>query len=308
MNNPEIRFIRNKDIDYTKWDQCISNSPYGIAYACSWYLDRICSHWDALIWGDYLYVMPLVNSKKYGISYIYQPFFTQQLGIFSHFAPEPEIVNQFLHAIPGRFKLTDMKLNLGNKPGSSMFQIQPNTTFHLQLDSGIETIRSNYNTNTKRNIQKAIQHKIFISPVYDLTQFLKFTQENLKEKSPEIKAKHYASFQKVISHALYHQFGEIYGAWDSGNNLVAAVFFLHSNQKSIYLAATSNEVGIKQSAMFLLIDTFIQNHSGQKRVLDFEGSNIAGIARFYAGFGAQPQTYYSVHQNRLPKLVQLFKK
>jgi len=308
MNNPKIRFINNQDIDRDKWDQCISISPFGIAYAYSWYLDRICSHWDALIWGDYLYVMPLVNSKKFGISYVYQPFFTQQLGVFSHFTPEPEIVNQFLHAIPRRFKLTDMKLNLGNKPGSSMFLIQPNTTFHLQLDSGIDPIRTNYNANTKRNIQKAIQHKVFISPVYDMIQFLKFTQENLKEKSPEIKAKHYAAFQKVISHALYNQFGEIYGAWDSGNNLVAAVFFLHSTQKSIYLAATSNEDGIKQSAMFLLIDTFIQNYSGKNRVLDFEGSNIAGIARFYAGFGAQPQTYYSIHQNRLPKLLQLFKK
>lgn len=308
MNNPEIRFVKNKDIDYAKWDQCISISPFGIAYSYSWYLDRICSNWDALIWGNYLYVMPLVNNKKFGISYIYQPFFTQQLGVFSHFTPEPEIVNQFLQAIPDHFRLIDMKLNLGNKPGSDQFSIQSNTTFHLRLSPDIDLIRSNYNSNTKRNIQKAIQHKVFISPVYDSTQFLKFTQENLKEKSPEIKAKHYAAFQKVISHALYNQFGEIYGAWDSENNLVAAVFFLHSTQESIYLAATSNEDGIKQSAMFLLIDTFIQNYSGKKRILDFEGSNIAGIARFYAGFGAQPQIYYSVHQNRLPKLLQLFKK
>jgi hypothetical protein len=42
--------------------------------------------------------------------------------------------------------------------------------------------------------------------------------------------------------------------------------------------------------------------------LDFEGSNIPGIARFYKGFGALPQTYYSLHQNRLPKLLQIFKK
>ena len=67
---------------------------------------------------------------------------------------------------------------------------------------------------------------------------------------------------------------------DSANNLVASVFFLTSNQKSIYLAATSNQTGIEQSAMFLLIDTFIQNNAGKKQILDFEGSNISGIARF----------------------------
>jgi hypothetical protein len=60
--------------------------------------------------------------------------------------------------------------------------------------------------------------------------------------------------------------------------------------------------------MFLLIDTFIQNNSGKNLILDFEGSNIPGIARFYKGFGAMAETYYSVHQNRLPRLLRIFKK
>ena len=308
MSNPEIKFVDNKDIDRTKWDQCIANSSFGIVYAYSWYLDRICPYWDALVWGNYLYVMPLVNNKKYGISYIYQPFFTQQLGIFSNFPPESDIVNQFLNSIPGKFRLTDMNLNLGNMPTADGYNIRKNTTYQLHLDSGADNIRTYYNSNTKRNIQKAIQNKISIFSVYDINQFLKFTQANLTKKSPEIKNKHYQALQKVISYALYHQLGEIYGAWDSANNLVASVFFLTSNQKSIYLAATSNQTGIEQSAMFLLIDTFIQNNAGKKQILDFEGSNISGIARFYAGFGALPETYYSVHQNQLPRLLQIFKK
>jgi hypothetical protein len=60
--------------------------------------------------------------------------------------------------------------------------------------------------------------------------------------------------------------------------------------------------------MFLLIDTYIGQNAGKEMTLDFEGSNIPGIARFYKGFGALPQTYYSLHQNRLPKLLQIFKK
>jgi hypothetical protein len=308
MNNPEIRFVKNKDIDYQKWDQCINSSPFGIVYARSWYLDRICPHWDALVWGDYLYVMPLVNNSKMGISYVYQPFFTQQLGVFSNFPPEPDIVNQFLLAIPDRFRLTDMNLNLGNTPTTSHFRIKQNTTFHLFLHSGTTDFRSYYNSNTRRNIQKAIQNKISITQVYDIRLFIEFTRDNLKKKSPQIRQRHYLALYKVISHALYNQLGEIYGAWDSGNNLIAAVFFLHSDQKRIYLAASSTGKGMEQSAMFLLIDTFIQNNTAKNLILDFEGSNLAGVARFYAGFGAMPQVYYSVHQNRLPKLLQFLKK
>lgn len=308
MSSPEIKFVTSKDIDREKWDQCIANSPFGIVYAHSWYLDRICQKWDALIWGDYLYIMPLVNNRKYGLSFIYQPFFTKQLGVFSCLPTEPSIVDQFLDAIPKQFRLTDMNLNIGNVLKTSNFGFSHNTTYHLNLQQEISMIRTAYNSNTKRNIQKAIQNKISISPVRDIDRFLKFTKDNLKEKSPEIKQKQYRSLQKVIIYALEHQFGEIYGAWDSENNLVASVFFVTSNQKSIYLAASSNQDGIEQSAMFLLVDTFIEKNANKNQILDFEGSNIQGVARFYAGFGAPPETYYSVHQNRLPGLLRIFKK
>jgi len=308
MSNPEIKFVANKDIDRAKWDQCIANSPFGIVYAYSWYLDRICQKWDALIWGDYLYIMPLVNNRKYGLSYIYQPFFTQQLGVFSNFPTEPSSVDLFLNSIPEQFRLTDMNLNIGNVLKTSNSGFRHNTTYHLNLQADISKIRAAYNSNTRRNIQKAIQNKITISPVIDIDRFLEFTKDNLHEKSPEIKQKHYLSLKAVIRYALDHQLGEIYGAWDSGNNLVASVFFMTSNQKCIYLAASSNQTGIEKSAMFLLIDTFIQNNAGEKLILDFEGSNIRGVARFYAGFGATTETYYSIHQNRLPKLLRIFKK
>ena len=281
---------------------------FGIVYAYSWYLDLICLHWDAMIWGDYLYIMPLVNNRKYGLRYIYQPFFTQQLGVFSSFPPEPDIVNQFLNAIPKKFRLTDMNLNLGNVPTVASFSIRKNTTYQLSLHSRADNLRTFYNSNTKRNIQKAIQNNIRISTVPDVSHFLEFTKKNLYEKSPEIKQEHYVSLQKVISFALPNQLGEIYGAWDSENNLVASVFFVTANQKCIYLAASSNQAGIEKSAMFLLIDTFIQNNAGKNQILDFEGSNISGVARFYAGFGASPETYFSVHQNRLPRVLRIFKK
>jgi hypothetical protein len=90
--------------------------------------------------------------------------------------------------------------------------------------------------------------------------------------------------------------------------MLASVFFVRTNQTSIYLAASSSQEGIEKSAMFLLIDTFIQKNAGSMTTLDFEGSNIPGIARFYAGFGGSPKTYLSLHQNRLPQLLRMLKK
>ena len=308
MSNPEIKFVINSDIDRIKWDRCIADSAYGIAYAYSWYLDRICEKWDALIWGEYQYVMPLVNNTKYRISYIYQPFFTQQLGVFSNLSVEPEIVEQFLNAIPQQFRLTNMNLNVGNANPSEHFSTRSNTTYHLNLGSEISEIRAAYNSNTRRNIQKAIQNKVTISQISDLSLFIKITSENLKEKSPEIRSHHYLALKEVINYAVKNELGEIYVAQNAENTTLASVFFVRTNQTSIYLAASSNQEGIEKSAMFLLIDTYIQNHTKNILTLDFEGSNISGIARFYAGFGGLPKTYFSVHQNRLPKLLRILKK
>jgi hypothetical protein len=308
MSNPEIRFVKNKDIDFQKWDRCIADSPFGIVYAYSWFLNRICPSWDALICGDYFYIMPLANNNKFGISYIYQPFFSQQLGVFSAYPIDSKIVNCFLLAIPERFRLTDMKLNWGNEPSTDQFQIKTNTNYHLNLQPEIQIIQAKYNSNTQRNIRKAVNSNVYVSQVDDIVSFIEFTRFNLKDKSPEVGVKHYSALQKVIGHAISKQLGEIYGAYDTANNLVAAAFFVSSNNRSIYLAASSNEIGTTQSAMFLLIDTFIRNNAGKELTLDFEGSNIAGIARFYSGFGAVSQIYYSVHQNRLPKIFRMLKK
>jgi len=308
MSNSEIRFVHHNDIDFQKWDQCINQSPFAIAYAKSWYLDRICTHWDALICGDYHSVMPLVNNRKYGISYIYQPFFTQQLGIFSPENNNSELISRFLDAIPKQYRLTDMNLNLGNTPKTTEFQCKEMTTYHLNLEQEIDVLRNAYTTNTQRNIQKAIQQKVRIKPVSDVQLFLQFTAENLSLKSPEIKKTHYSALEKVIQYALANQSGEILGAWDAGSNLIASVFFVQTNQTAIYLAATSNQSGIEKKAMFLLIDSFIGQNSGKVMILDFEGSIIPGIARFYAGFGAVAKTYYSLHKNQLPKILRWIKK
>ena len=40
--------------------------------------------WDALVEDDYVSVMPLPYRKKMGVTYIFPPTMTQQLGVFSH--------------------------------------------------------------------------------------------------------------------------------------------------------------------------------------------------------------------------------
>ena len=126
---------------------------------------------------------------------------------------------------------------------------------------------------------------------------MKFKTANLPAK---ISSKEINNLKSLIAFGLYKGFGEIYGVYTADNELCSAVYFCHWKDRIIYMNAASNEKGKEERSMYFLIDQLIQKYAGQNLLLDFEGSMIPGVARFYAGFGAKPETYFQLKFNRLP--------
>ena len=79
-----IKYIHREHLDEEKYNQCIATSLQSKIYAFSWYLDIVCDNWDVLVLDDYEAVMPIPWRKKYGIKYVYPPFWVLQLGVFSN--------------------------------------------------------------------------------------------------------------------------------------------------------------------------------------------------------------------------------
>lgn len=86
---------------------------------------------------------------------------------------------------------------------------------------------------------------------------------------------------------------------DEQGNLQAGAVFLFFQSKIIYLFGASSDAGKNTGAMALLFDLFIQEKSGQNLVLDFEGSNIESLARFYKGFGGKEAYYYHLNLKKV---------
>ena len=59
-----IQLLKHNEIDKPRWDECIQNSPNGLIYAYSWYLDFISPKWEAMVRGDYEFIMPLTCKKN----------------------------------------------------------------------------------------------------------------------------------------------------------------------------------------------------------------------------------------------------
>lgn len=304
MSYPEIRFVKNRDIDYQKWDDCVACSYIPLVYAQTWYLDLVASNWDGFIWGDYEYVMPLVIKRKLGIDFLLQPIFAQQHGIF----PEANEIIQsaFLSAIYNRFKYITINLNASHSgPFPEEFTVQPKDNFILNLVGSFDELQKNYSKHSRRQIKNAETSKVFIIKGLQTKEYLDLKISSTKSKIDKQSIK---TLESLIEYGINHGNGTIYAAYNQTNSLCAAAFFLFSGNRVTYLNAFSTDEGKDVSAMHLIVDQFIQEHSGKLLTLDFEGSVIPGIARFYSGFGAVPEQYHCLKSNRLPIPLRWFKK
>ena len=261
-------------------------------YACAWFLDAVSPQWEALVGDDYAFVMPLPVKQKFGVKYVIQPRWTQQLGIFSAQPITPEIVKAFLAKIP--YLSYDFNLNYANIFG----EIRPNSVIDLHHDYA--TLRQAYDSNTKRNIAKAQWHNLSIKPI-DIEQFVQFWSAENRQMPLE----QHQKLPLLCAAATKHGCGKIRGVFSAENQLIAALFTIEIFDRIVYLTPVSNAEGKQKSAMFLLVDWLLQHHATSGQLFDCEGSRIPGVARFYAGFGAQPQNYFSVHRCRPQWLIKL---
>lgn len=299
-----MRFVKNKEIDYERWDQCVSASSVPLMYAQSWYLDLISPGWEALIRGDYEFVMPLVIKQKLGISFLLQPIYGQQHGIFPDC--DSEIQNIFLATVCERFKYATINLNARHfEPFPKGITVEPKDNFILDLSLSLEELQNNYSKHTRRQLRKAEDHKVFVVNGLSTDEYF-----DLKTVAAKGQAVHPSlqTLRRVMNFGLSRGMATIYGAYNQQNTLCAAAFFIFADKRVTYLNAVSSEEGKTTNAMHKIIDQFIQEHAGKRLTLDFEGSVIEGIARFYKGFGAQAEQYYCLKYNRLPLPLRWLKK
>ena len=298
-----IQYIKNKDINRDKWDVCIEQSSNPLIYAMSWYLDIVCPGWDALVEDDYVMVFPLTWGRKFGISYLYQPMFTQQLGFFSavKFPPQKiNQINQIIQSIPDRFLVAIWNEIDFEHTG---IIIQKRNNFQMSLADNYENIQAAYTTNTQRNISKARSYGLSIKEIGNKDSILKLKRENLKVL---LKNKHYQILDQLLAFALENNYGKIFEVHNLNNEILASAFFLFTGNSLIYLLSASSQKGKDNRAMFYLVDEIIRMNAGKNILLDFEGSEIPGLARFFSGFGAFPVYYYRLTINNLPFPLGIF--
>lgn len=300
-----ITYLKNDEINKQKWDRCIDEAPNGIVYAYSIYLDHMSHHWDGLVLGDYDAVMPLTWHKKFGIYYLYQPFFTPALGVFGK-TLDAEKVSAFLNSIPARFKYWDISLNHSNLFTNTGFPLTERMNYVLNLNRSYEDLYSAFSENHKRNIKKAQNSDCIVSKDLDVEAIIILASQQSKSFSPA-KKRDYANF-KSLFHEMQKLGKAVTYAVTKDHKVLASCAFLFSHGRAYYILVGNHPDGRTLGASQFLFNEFIREHAGTQLVLDFEGSQIPGLASFYSGFGAEEEKYAGLKMNKLTGLAKLFKK
>lgn len=300
-----IQYLPHNEIDMHRWDSCIERANNGLIYSHSIYLDFMSKNWDALVLNDYEAVMPLTWNKKAGIYYLYQPFLTAQSGIIGN-AINTDLVDQFLDAIPGKFRYWDICLNQGNVFPSGKYPLFLRSNFVLDLDQPYSELYKEYNDNIKRNIKKAEQAGCYIQKDFEIEKVtelaaiqMKHFARNVKEGLARFKSLYYELHQKSAAIT--------YGAY-LNRQLMASCVVLKSHNRIYYVLVGNSTDGKAIGASHAVIDSIIKDFSGTKSVLDFEGSDIPGLAAFYRSFGSVEEKYSALRLNRLPFYLKWLKK
>ena len=302
-----IQHVTHLGINKRKWDAVIKNAVNPIPYALSWYLDAVSPDWDALILNDYEAVMPLTQNKKARIKYLYQPFFTQQLGVFSKEKFGQDLVIRFLQSIPEEFKFIDIYLNHANALQHHGKAISNRTTYTLPLHKSAEEIQRGFHTNVKRSLSKAAKTGLVISVDKDAGAMMKFFRHHHGKQVPELKPVNYKTMQQMMEAAVQRKAGLCWWAVGAEQNRLSAVFTLQAAGRVIALVSANDEKARNVGAMTFLLNHIITHFAGQDLIFDFEGSNIPGIAKFNASFGAKPETYFHLRRNLLPWFIKWIK-
>ena len=280
-----IKFLKHSDINQQKWDEAIRMSTAPKIYALSWYLNITSPNWKALVGSNYEPVFPLPNKKKLGlIPYMPVPYFTQQLGLFSKAEIDASMLHRFLKKIPKNYIKKDVLLNNSNP---QIEQAIACTNYTLPLNQAIKDLKKNYSSQTKRNLKKAQKNGVTIDEnilAKDIIHLFK------KNKGVEINSLDYSVLEKLCKAAEKRGLLQTFGAFHE-DSLHSGVIIFEYESRLYMIMLANNKESRNNGSSTLIIHHIIEKFADKDYILDFEGSNIPSLARFYKGFGSKNEAY-----------------
>lgn len=301
--------LKSNEIDPKAWDKLVEKCSDSKIFSKYDYLKAVSPDFEAIVQkegNDYKSAFPLTIKSKYGLDYIVQPVFTQQIQILSESGPASE---DFMEALDKKLKnFISIRFSLDEK---SAYRILKTSSYKslkrisYVLDLSEDEFEKGYSKNHKRNIKSAnkTNWQLDINNDYEslINEFKRY-----KGKEIKLSRNFMDSFKKLVPFFKSEEKIQIFSALDENGSRIASALFAGHKDVMTFLLSYSGGKAKKNGIMHAIINEWLLKHSKGYKLLDFEGGNIPSLARFYSAFGAKKQEFRYLEKHRFP-LGYLFK-
>ena len=282
-------------------------------FSRDWWLDIVCGerNWNVLLCQESEQIeaaMPIYVPWRGKVT---MPFYTQTMGPW--IAPEAEDAKYATRLARRQALMQSFVERLS--PYSYFYQhfssqitdwlpfywagFSQTTRYTYRLYSISDTTRlwEEMSQSVRRHIRKAGKLGIEVQaglPVGELLrlQALSFARQGLKPKGRKV-------LKQLVEEARRRGVGEIFGAYDAGGRLHAAVFIVWQKSSAYYIAGGGDPQFRDSGAHTLALWEAIQFVSRHTDCFDFEGSMLPGVERAFREFGAKQVPYFAIKKGNL---------
>jgi hypothetical protein len=291
-----MQFVQRPNIDCTKWDELVINSPQSSIYSQSFFLDATCQNWCLYVSLDYSkgIVVPFTEKLKKKIAFT--PNFIRYLDFIGPFS-EIEI-DEFTIEVQKFFKVGQIAINYDLKSVNTSANYQV-LDFHLE--------NNNYNNLAKRMLKRFEKSQLVFSNSSDLTSILNLVENELSARIKTLNKSDFDHFGKLIHQLYLNNQLFFYGIYSSTNTLVAGAFFSQFNGRITYIKGVSLKEYMQHGSMYKLLHEGIAFANKNNFIFDFGGSNIDTISQFFTYLGGKNKTYSILKWGKEPMYYSLIK-
>lgn len=282
----QLQKIKRKNLDLEKYSQALNGSINYRIYAEHWYLDLLTDKkWECWIYGDYEVIMPVPLQFKFGIKFVLQPIYCQQLGVFYR----EEISDELFREFEKKLHKYRVRAYHFNEENTERYQPEGERKVNhvLDLDLPYEEIRKNYNRNRRRKL-KTLPDDFSLVDSENYTVFFDLRSLHYPELDDQKKKE---ILKRIFANALEKKKMILKVISNPNQETLALVLYLVSRNRLIQLAAVRDK-DIQDIGFFtLILDRVIQEHAETEKMIDFGGSMMEGVAMYNESFGAKKHLY-----------------
>jgi len=285
-----IRRLKYNEIDFEKYTKCLENSEQRKYSATKDFLDITSNkQWELLVYKDYEAVMPVPYVYKFGIKIVHNPMLCQQLGVFSK-QDSVGLNEDFLSFLEKKYLIRIYPFNDFNQFYSGLKK-KKNYIIYPDI---YEKVYAKYSPKRKRKLRSEPEilknseiKEINFSDAENFikSNFLGANKEQDVSRFIDIFKKFYNSGYVIFSAYFYK---------DKIVNIIA----VYSDKKVNALLGTFNDKNyVKISGASILIDNIIKQNI-EKKVFDFEGSELPNVEEFFRGFRPELKPFYIIESSK----------